>query len=77
MPLNGDVGVSENGMFRVERADTEFGDYVFYMKLKHKDTYWRIGYAFDSKEARMLRSWAASRRFLWGARGRLLIRSRS
>ncbi|PLS18741.1 hypothetical protein CVD28_06390 [Bacillus sp. M6-12] len=37
VPLNGDVGVSENGMFRVERADTEFGDYVFYMKLK--DTY--------------------------------------
>jgi len=49
VPLNGEAVVSENGEFRVERMESEQGDYLFYMKLKYKDSDWKIGYAFDSK----------------------------
>ncbi|KKK39110.1 arylamine N-acetyltransferase [Mesobacillus campisalis] len=50
VPLTGEVVSSRNGDFRAERAETEHGDFVFYMKLKHKDQEWKIGYAFDSNE---------------------------
>jgi N-hydroxyarylamine O-acetyltransferase len=50
VPLTGEVVSSRNGDFRAERAETEHGDFVFYMKLKHKDQEWKIGYAFDSND---------------------------
>lgn len=49
VPLSGETVSSRNGQFRVRHRLTEHGDYTFEMKLKHKDTDWRIGYAFDSK----------------------------
>jgi len=48
VPLIGEVVASRNGEFRVRHVNTEHGDYVLEMKLKHKDTDWRIGYAFRS-----------------------------
>lgn len=48
VPLTGEVVASRNGEFRVRHVDNEHGDYVLEMKLKHKDTDWRIGYAFRS-----------------------------
>lgn len=48
VPLSGETVTSSNGVFRVVRTDTEYGDYVLQLKLKHKDVDWRIGYAFDS-----------------------------
>lgn len=50
VPLNGDIVNSKNGQFRIENVDTEHGDYIFHMKLKHKDQDWKIGYAFDTKK---------------------------
>lgn len=47
VPLSGETVSSENGEFRIRKADSEHGDHVLEMKLKHKDTDWRIGYAFD------------------------------
>ncbi len=48
VPLNGDMIISNNGEFLIQKEKTAFSDYVLKMKLKHKDTNWRIGYAFDS-----------------------------
>ncbi|GMA65141.1 arylamine N-acetyltransferase family protein [Alicyclobacillus fastidiosus] len=48
VPLNGETVISENGEFKIERADSEYGDYFLYMKLKHKDEDWKLGYVFDS-----------------------------
>jgi N-hydroxyarylamine O-acetyltransferase len=50
VPLNGETVTSNNGELKVENLDSEHGDSIFYMKLKHKDTDWKIGYAFDSKK---------------------------
>jgi N-hydroxyarylamine O-acetyltransferase len=49
VPLTGETVFSANGEFRIQKEASEHGDYVLQMKLKHKDTEWRIGYAFDSK----------------------------
>ncbi len=49
VPLNGKSVVSSNGEFRIEKENTPYGDYIFYMKLKHKHDDWKIGYTFDSK----------------------------
>ncbi|MFC3768395.1 arylamine N-acetyltransferase [Paenibacillus sp. GCM10012303] len=49
VPLSGETVSSLNGQFRIRHRPTDHGDYTFEMKLKHKDTDWRIGYAFDSK----------------------------
>jgi N-hydroxyarylamine O-acetyltransferase len=49
VPLSGETVTSNNGEFRIGKLETEHGDYVLQVKLKHKDTDWRIGYAFDSK----------------------------
>ncbi len=51
VPLNEGIVTSSNGQFRVRRASTDYGDYVFEMKLKHKDKDWRTGYAFDSRQS--------------------------
>ncbi|PKG22661.1 arylamine N-acetyltransferase family protein [Niallia nealsonii] len=50
VPLNGETVTSNNGEFKVENIDSEHGDSIFYIKLKHKDKEWKIGYAFDSKK---------------------------
>ena len=50
VPLDASEISSPTGEFRVKKADSEFGDYVLEMKLKYKDSDWRIGYAFDSRE---------------------------
>lgn len=50
VPLTGETVTSTNGEFRIKKVNSEHGDYVLEMKLKHKDKAWRIGYAFDSKK---------------------------
>ena len=50
VPLSGETVASSNGEFRVDRVDSEHGDYILYMKLNHKSEDWKIGYAFNSKE---------------------------
>jgi N-hydroxyarylamine O-acetyltransferase len=49
VPLSGETTVSNNGEFRINKVNNEHGDYVLEMKLKHKHTDWKIGYAFDSR----------------------------
>lgn len=50
VPLTGESVTSHNGEFRIKRVNSEQGDYILEMKLKHKDTEWKIGYAFDSRK---------------------------
>lgn len=50
VPLSGETVLSENGEFRVKRVDSEHGDHILELKLNHKETEWRIGYAFDTKK---------------------------
>ncbi|MWC31222.1 arylamine N-acetyltransferase family protein [Paenibacillus sp. MMS18-CY102] len=51
VPLTGETVASANGEFRIRRAEHAIGNYVFEMKLKHKDEDWRTGYTFDSERA--------------------------
>ncbi|SMB79867.1 N-hydroxyarylamine O-acetyltransferase [Desulfonispora thiosulfatigenes DSM 11270] len=51
VPLTEESVSSKNGEFRVKRVNGEYGDYVFEMRLKHRDTDWKIGYAFDTKKS--------------------------
>lgn len=48
VPLDGQEVTSANGAFRVKKEASEFGDCFLEMKLKHKDSDWRKGYAFDT-----------------------------
>jgi N-hydroxyarylamine O-acetyltransferase len=48
VPLNGEVVTSQNGEFRVLKEESEHGDLILYIKLKHKDQEWKKGYAFQS-----------------------------
>jgi N-hydroxyarylamine O-acetyltransferase len=41
---------SNNGEFKIKNVKSDQGDYVLEMKLKHKETACKIGYAFDSKK---------------------------
>ncbi|GGD54889.1 arylamine N-acetyltransferase family protein [Paenibacillus nasutitermitis] len=50
VPLTGEVTSSANGQFRVKKINNEHGDYTLEMILKHKDTDWKLGYAFDSAQ---------------------------
>ncbi|MBY0098433.1 arylamine N-acetyltransferase family protein [Mesobacillus maritimus] len=50
VPLSGGIVVSNNGEFRIECVDRESGDYIFYMKLRHKHKDWKIGYTFNVKD---------------------------
>ncbi len=50
VPLTGEIVSSNNGEFLVKKENSDFGDYILKVKLKHKDLDWRIGYAFDSKQ---------------------------
>ena len=49
VPFSGETVSSNNGEFRVRQKETEHGNYLFELKLKHKDPDWRIGYAFDTE----------------------------
>jgi N-hydroxyarylamine O-acetyltransferase len=51
VPLSGETISSYNGEFRIKKVNHENGDYCLEMKLKHKDTDWKIGYAFDSRNS--------------------------
>lgn len=46
--LNGEIVTSATGEFRVSQVDSEQGDFILEIKLKHRDQVWRTGYAFDS-----------------------------
>ncbi|WP_075981857.1 arylamine N-acetyltransferase family protein [Bacillus massilinigeriensis] len=48
VPLNGEIVNSFNGEFRIKKVESEYGDHVLEMKLRHKDTDWKIGYAFQA-----------------------------
>lgn len=48
VPLNGNIASSSNGDFRVRKDASEHGDFLFQMKLKHRDEDWVNGYIFDS-----------------------------
>ncbi|MEI4771400.1 arylamine N-acetyltransferase [Psychrobacillus sp. FJAT-51614] len=50
VPLSGEPITSNNGEFRIKKVNSEHGNYVLEMKLKHKNIAWKIGYAFDSKK---------------------------
>jgi len=50
VPLSGETVISNNGEFRIECVDRESGDYIFYMKLRHKHEDWKIGYTFNVKD---------------------------
>ncbi|PYI56320.1 arylamine N-acetyltransferase family protein [Paenibacillus flagellatus] len=49
IPLDGQAVESRNGEFRVRAMRSDYGNYVLEMKLRHKHTEWRLGYAFDSE----------------------------
>ncbi|MGD8189603.1 arylamine N-acetyltransferase family protein [Brevibacillus ginsengisoli] len=53
VPLTGETVTSWNGEFRIGKVDCEYGDYALEIKLKHKDTDWRTGYAFYTKKPTM------------------------
>ncbi|MVO98049.1 arylamine N-acetyltransferase [Paenibacillus lutrae] len=48
VPLNGEMITSMNGDFRTKRVNSEYGDFIFEMKLRYKDSDWKVGYAFHS-----------------------------
>lgn len=49
VPLSGETVYSENGEFRIKKLDNKYGNYGFEMKLKYKDSDWKLGYAFDTE----------------------------
>lgn len=49
VPLDGSKVMTSTGEFRVRKEESEYGGYFLEMKLQNKDTDWRIGYAFDSR----------------------------
>ncbi|WP_419883522.1 arylamine N-acetyltransferase family protein [Peribacillus sp. B-H-3] len=51
VPLTGETAASANGEFSVKKEESDQGNYIFYMKLRDKDTEWKKGYAFHSAEA--------------------------
>ncbi|WP_066066988.1 arylamine N-acetyltransferase family protein [Neobacillus soli] len=51
VPLSGETVSSYNGEFRIKKVNHEIGDYCLEMKLRHKDSDWKIGYSFNSKKS--------------------------
>lgn len=49
VPLNGQNTESVNGEFRIVPVVNELGDYILEIKLRDKDSNWKIGYCFDTK----------------------------
>ncbi|QIZ09244.1 arylamine N-acetyltransferase [Priestia megaterium] len=50
VPISGETISSYNGEFRIKKVNQQYGDYCLEMKLKYKDSDWKIGYAFDTKK---------------------------
>ncbi|WP_210367090.1 arylamine N-acetyltransferase [Bacillus sp. REN3] len=50
VPLDGTEVSTRNGEYRVKKEDSEYGDSLLELKLKHKDPGWRKGYAFDTQK---------------------------
>ncbi|WP_342772644.1 arylamine N-acetyltransferase family protein [Oceanobacillus piezotolerans] len=50
VPLTGETVKSANGEFRVKKIKSDHGNYMLEMKLKYRDTEWKIGYVFDSNK---------------------------
>ncbi|WP_453995813.1 arylamine N-acetyltransferase family protein [Bacillus nitroreducens] len=50
VPLTGETVTSNNGEFRIKKVNTEHGDYILEIKLRHKDADFKTGFAFDSKQ---------------------------
>lgn len=50
VPFNGKTVVSKNGEFRIVPTNHSYGDHILYIKIKDKDSEWRKGYVFNSKE---------------------------
>lgn len=50
VPLSGSVVGSINGEFRVEKNHSKDGEYFLYIKLKHRQEDWKLGYVFDSTD---------------------------
>lgn len=48
VPFTGETVNSGNGEFRVKQSDSKYGNYRLEMKLRHKQSDWHIGYAFDT-----------------------------
>ncbi len=48
VPLSGATVTSTNGEFRTRQITSEDGDYLFELKLKHRDQDWVNGYIFHS-----------------------------
>ncbi|SFB99161.1 N-hydroxyarylamine O-acetyltransferase [Bacillus sp. OV322] len=51
VPLTGETTSSATGEFCVKKEESDYGEYIFYMKLRDKDKEWKKGYAFDSAQA--------------------------
>jgi N-hydroxyarylamine O-acetyltransferase len=49
VPLNGKITDSANGEFRIVPVVNDFGDYILEIKLRERDTDWKIGYCFDTQ----------------------------
>lgn len=50
VPLTGETVTSLNGLFRVEKKETEFGKYLLKMKLRDQNRHWKWGYAFNTNQ---------------------------
>ncbi|MDP4104924.1 MAG: arylamine N-acetyltransferase [Bacillota bacterium] len=50
VPLTGQITKSVNGEFRIVPVVNKLGDYILEIKVRNKDSDWKIGYCFDSKK---------------------------
>lgn len=49
VPLSDIIVQTETGDFKISNTITPYGEYIFELKLKHKDSAWRTGYSFSTK----------------------------
>lgn len=50
VPLSGEIVTSINGSFRVCPIQHDLGNYIYEMKIRHKDEDWRTGYIFNTEQ---------------------------
>ncbi|WP_339229349.1 arylamine N-acetyltransferase [Oceanobacillus sp. FSL K6-2867] len=50
VPLTGKSVISRNGEFRIREINNDHGNYMLQIKIKHKHTEWKNGYAFLSNK---------------------------
>jgi N-hydroxyarylamine O-acetyltransferase len=48
IPFSGEIVFSNNGEFQIKKVDDPNGDFLFKMKLRYKDSDWKIGYILDT-----------------------------